>query len=485
MTRSDPKPTVPSPNVTDPSPPYRSIPSVDAVAQHPALTHWQGKVPHTWMVDAARQAIEEVRCRIGAAPSSAQVPTVEEFCRRVDELLKTRNRPSVRPVINATGIILHTGLGRAPLSKEAAAAVGDAAEHYSSIEIDLETGRRGDRLVGVRELLCRISGAEGAVVVNNNAAATLLALAAVTEVEPQRREVVVCRGELIEIGGSFRLPEIMAQSGAILREVGTTNKTRAADYEKAIGPNTAALMKVHTSNYRVVGFTESVTIAAMVELGRRHGLPVIHDIGSGAMHDFGVEKLEGEPMAPDSIAAGADLVLFSGDKLLGGPQSGVILGSSRWTERIRRHPLMRALRVDKLTLAALEATLRLHDDPERARRQLPVWAMAAAPLDDLRRRADRIAAALGRVANIGDVDVVPTEACLGGGSLPEQNIASIAVRLKAGSVSEADLSQRLRRADPPVIARVGEGAVFLDLRSIFEDQDEMIVEAVSAVMGED
>ena len=466
------------PPTGDNASPLRDLPSVHELVESPALAPWSGRVGRTWLVESARQVLEQVRGEL--ANTKGAVPPLDELARRITVELERQQTPRLRSVINGTGIILHTGLGRSPLPESARAAVADVAGQYANVEIDLATGRRGRRSDVVADLLCKLTGAEAAAVVNNNAAATLITLAALAGPQSDRpRHVIVSRGELIEIGGSFRLPNIMATSGAVLREVGTTNKTHLRDYEQAIDIDTAALMKVHTSNYRVEGFTQSLAIGPLVELGRAHELPVIHDIGSGAMHDFAALGLEDEPVAAASVAAGADVVLFSGDKLLGGPQAGLIVGKSKWVAAIQRHPLMRAMRVDKLTLAALEATLHLHRDPQRAFRELPALAMAAAPLGDLRRRAEQISGALQSLVNVCDVQIQPATAYLGGGSMPTQGIDSVALRLNSVKVSETELARRLRDADPPVIPRVQDGAVWLDLRTVMPQQDQTLAAAIS------
>ena len=381
----------------------RAIPSVNALADHAALAAHRQRLPRGVVVAAAQQVIDSYRDELRAGRAAAVDDVSAALARRVEAQLDAQALLELRPVINATGIILHTGLGRAPLAAEAAQAVADAAGQYANVELNLADGERGRRTTAVEALLCELTGAEAATVVNNNAAATLLTLVAVAA----GKNVVVSRGELIEIGGSFRLPRIMEQSGAMLRETGSTNKTRLSYYEQAINDDTAALMKVHTSNYRVVGFTESVATAELVALGRARGLVVIDDVGSGALVDFTDIGVAGEPTVKGAIDAGADLVLFSGDKLLGGPQAGIILGRRALIDHIESNPLMRALRVDKLTLAALAATLRLYRESDEAWRAVPVLAMARRPVDELRRRAAGLARRLGErfdEARIGIVD---------------------------------------------------------------------------------
>jgi len=456
----------------------RELPSVDRLLERPEIQRWLERLPRAVVLCAIRSALQRARQRL--RDGGSQVRDVRQL---VDELLGAEltrwSRYRLRPVINATGIILHTGLGRAPLADEVAEHVAELARQYVSLELELASGRRGRRTELVRELLCALTGAEAATVVNNNAAATLIVLAAVAG----GREVVVSRGELIEIGGSFRLPEIMSLSGARLREVGTTNKTRLEDYAAAIGEQTAALMKVHTSNYRIVGFTESVTVEELVALARQHELVVIDDIGSGALVDLARVGLAGEPVARRSIAAGADVVLFSGDKLLGGPQAGLIVGRQEWIVRIERHPLARAFRVDKLTLAALEATLRLYLDEEQLWDRVPVLRMAAEPADVVRRRAEALAEGLRAIKGVRSARVERDQAYLGGGSLPMQAIESWVVVLVATELSEQELARRLRTGEPAVVPRVRDGAVVLDARTMRADEVPLVVRAIEAAVA--
>ena len=480
MTRQD---QVDAGNSSDLAIRLRAIPAVRELVESPRLAVWEGRVPWTWLVDAARQVLNDYRGQLTNQPSASSVD-LDDLARRVVTVLQSRQQPNLRPVINGTGILLHTGLGRAPLAPSAVSAMVDVAKQYANVEMELDSGSRGRRADVVRNLLCDLTGAEAATVVNNNAAAILLVLATVAGRAGDRpRSVIVSRGELIEIGGSFRLPQIMQASGARLCEVGTTNKTRLSDYERAIDVETAALLKVHTSNYRIVGFTESVSIADLVAIGCPHELPVIHDIGSGAMSSLESLALETEPMVSDSIAAGADLVLFSGDKLLGGPQAGLILGSTHWVEQIELNPLMRALRVDKLTLAALEATLRLHHDPKRAKDELPVLTMAGAPMAELKLRADKIAQKLQPLPDNLRVKVLRTTAYWGGGSVPNQGMESISICIRPTQMTETELAERLRRGDQPVISRVQDGAIWFDLRTVFPSQDEILVRAVRTGLG--
>jgi L-seryl-tRNA(Ser) seleniumtransferase len=372
---------------------------------------------------------------------------------------------SLRAVINGTGVILHTNLGRAPLGRAAADRVAQLASGYTNLEYDVMTGARGRRDVHAEGLLCRLTGAAAACVVNNNAAATLLTLAALA----RGREVIVSRGELVEIGGGFRVPDVMAQSGAVLREVGTTNRTRAADYAAAIGDRTAAILRVHPSNFRIEGFTERPSLADLVALGQRFKIPVVEDLGSGLLHGE-VPELRDEPRVRDSISAGADLVMFSGDKLLGGPQAGIIVGRRDLLDPIRKHPLMRAFRVDKMTYAALEATLLSYaaGRPE----DIPAMRMIRATTEEVGARADRMAQRL----RGGRLSVVVTDGAstIGGGSAPGSTLPTRLLRLSHPSLSADALAERLRTLDPPVIVRIEDGFVVLDLRTVDEDQDHTL-----------
>ncbi len=426
----------------------RDLPSVHELAR---------VVDDPLAVAAARTVVEQAREEIlaGADPGDLR--------ERLEAELSALRRPRLRRVLNATGVIVHTNLGRAPLPESALAQVADVARGYSNLEYDLSAGSRGSRQDHAAAILRRLTGAEAALVVNNNAAAVMLALAALAE----GREVLVSRGELIEIGDGFRIPDVLARSGAILREVGTTNRTRAADYERAIGPETAVLLRVHKSNFRVVGFTEQPSVAELAAVARRHKLPLVDDLGSGALCASNTVLLGDEPLAGESLAAGADLVCFSGDKLLGGPQAGVIAGRADLVERLRRHPLQRALRADKLTLAALEGTLRLYLDPDRAVREVPVLRMLTEAPEAVRARAERLAELTG-----GEVE--ETVARVGGGALPMAELPSFACAV------EEELAQPLRLGEPPVIGVVRDGRCLLDCRTLAGDEVDEVAAAVAA-----
>ena len=430
----------------------RDLPSVDELAADERLA---SAAPRPLVVATVRSALERAReeIRAGADPG--------DLADRVESELAAARGARLRRVINATGVIVHTNLGRAPLARDALERVASVAAGYSNLEYDFDDGARGSRQDHVAPILRRLTGAEAALVVNNNAGAVLLALATLAE----DREVVVSRGELIEIGDGFRIPDVLARSGARLREVGTTNRTRAADYDRAIGPETALLLRVHQSNFRVVGFTEQPRLEELVRIGRTHGIPVVDDLGSGVL-----VELEGEPSARDALSAGADLVCFSGDKLLGGPQAGIIVGRADLVEKLRRHPLQRALRADKLTLAALEGTLALYLDPERAAREIPVLRMLGEPLEAVRGRADRL-------ADLADGEVEPTVGRVGGGALPLAELPSFACAV------EEELAMPLREGGPPIVGILRDGRLLLDCRTLTDDEVDEVAAAIGHARG--
>jgi L-seryl-tRNA(Ser) seleniumtransferase len=418
-------------------------------------------LPRELAVRVAREVLEDARRGLrdgGWSHDLADLPGL------VAQRVEQASRPPLRSVINATGVVIHTNLGRAPLSASALAAAQAAAEGYANLEYDLDAGERGSRHELVSDLLRRLTGAEAALVVNNNAAAVLLVLSALG----QGRDAIISRGELVEIGGGFRIPDVMRQSGVSLVEVGTTNRTYAADYAAAISERTALLLRVHTSNFAVVGFTHAAQLGELVEVASQHGLPVVDDLGSGSLLDTSAYGLAREPMVQDSVAAGAQLVTFSGDKLLGGPQAGVIVGTQALIARLKKHPLTRAVRPDKLTLAALGATL-AHYLRGEAERDVPVWRMLAASPEILEQRAHVLAGAVGG-------HVVDTRSAVGGGSLPGQTQPSKAVALDSDDPDR--LAARLRAAQPPVVGRIDEGHLLLDLRTVLPEQDSPLREAV-------
>ena len=449
----------------------RSIPSIEQLRQRPAVLALEPRYGRRAIVDALRAEAAVVRA--GTVTEGEPDDMAAAIERGAIARLADVTAPSLRPVINATGVIVHTNLGRAPLARAAAERAAMLAAGYTNLEYDLERGERGRRDVHAERLLCRLTGADAAVVVNNNAAAALLVLTALAA----GREVIISRGELVEIGGGFRVPDVMAQSGAVLREVGTTNRTRTADYAAAISDRTALLLRVHPSNFRIEGFTERPMLDDLVVLGQRFNIPVVDDLGSGFLADvFGdAPALRDEPDVRRTIAAGAGLVMFSGDKLLGGPQAGIIAGTGALVSRIRVHPLMRALRVDKLTYAALEATLEEYA-AGRGASTVPVAAMLAMPLDEIDRRARALAASLPGVNAI----VIDGESTIGGGSAPGSAIRTRLVAITHVSLSAEQLEQRLRRYSTPVIARIVDDRLVLDLRTVAADEDAIVVEAVRA-----
>ena len=434
----------------------RALPSVDELAAR------LERVPHARAVAAARAVIDARRTALAAgdAPSEDLVHDARAWLARADQA-------SLRGVVNATGVIVHTNLGRAPLAPAAVEAAARAGHGYSNLEYDLERGERGSRQVHAEELLRELTGAEAALVVNNCAAAVLLAAAALAA----GRELVVSRGQLVEIGGSFRVPDVVAQSGARLVEVGTTNRTRLADYERAIGPDTGALMRAHQSNFRTVGFVEEVEIEELCGLG----VPVIDDVGSGALAER-VPEMADEPRVRRSVAAGCAVTCFSGDKLLGGPQAGLMVGTRDAIERCRKHPLARALRIDKLSLAALEATLRLYRDPAGALREVPVLRMLTAGEDELGARAERMRATL---ADAGvDARVIRAEAKVGGGALPLLELSGPVCAVDPAPLSLDELSRRLRAGEPPVVGRARQGWLLLDPRTLDDAEAEAAASGV-------
>lgn len=459
--------------------PFRNLPAVNAVLATPAAARLVQAHGHEPTVAAVRAALAELRDQLKTTPDLNGELSPAVVAERAAAHLAESTAPKLRPVINATGIVLHTNLGRAPVAAAAADAARTAAAGYLNLELDLESGARSSRQDAVRDWLCRLTGAESATAVNNCAAATVLVLRALAA----GREVVVSRGQLVEIGGSFRIPDIMAVSGAVLREVGTTNITRIGDYERAIGPATALLLRVHQSNYRIHGFTEAASLEDLVALGRRHGLPVVDDVGSGALVDFTRFGLPGEPVAAESIKVGADLALFSGDKLLGGPQGGIIVGRSELVRRIERDPLMRAFRLDKMTLAALEVTLRLYLDEAKALAEVPVLRLLGLPLKQLRLRAERLAERLRAVPGVC-AKSRDDEAYVGGGSLPDRPLPTAVVEVGADGIGDAELARRLRTGSPAVLARVQAGAVLVDLRTVFPEQEDAVVAAVRSAVVE-
>ncbi len=456
-----------------PEDPRRALPAIEAVINHPFLADIREQIAPEFLTSIARDVVAEAR----AAIERKGAPDLDTIAKRVAARADNLLRSSLVRVINATGVILHTGLGRAPMSESAAQAVHDAAG-YASVEFDLTTGERGDRQAHVEPLLCLLTGAESALVVNNNAAALYLVLNALG----YKREVIVSRGQLIEIGGSFRLPDIMARAGVKLVEVGTTNRTRMDDYRAAVTSKTAILLRAHTSNYRVVGFTEAVEIADLVTLGKEHSIPVVDDLGSGVIWDWTRLGLPDEPSVRESLNAGADLVLVSGDKALGGPQAGIILGRRELVAKLKRSPLARVLRADKLLLAGLAETLRQFLVPDRVPATNPVWNMLTASADVLRTRAGRLRAALQPLADWQVLEVRESEAEAGSGTMPAIAIPSVAVCCLPKQVTASRWARYLRLSQPPVIATVKQDLVWLDVRTILDRDLPDLAKSVSAAV---
>lgn len=459
---------------------FRKLPSVNQLLESPQLKQMVQTVNHSVVADGVRSFLDDLREQVSTESGEVTIPTPSEIADKIANWLKTEEKPYLRPVINGTGIILHTGLGRAPLANSAIESVQKISEGYASVEVDVRTGERGQRIKSVEKLLCELTGAEAAAVVNNNAAATMIALSAMA----QGKEVIVSRGQLIEIGGSYRLPDVMECSGAKLREVGTTNKTHLFDYERAINEETGALLKVHPSNFEVVGFTKTVTTKEMVALASEHGLPVIDDVGSGALIDFSEFGLMDEPVVSQSIKDGADIVLFSGDKLIGGPQCGIIIGKKKYINTILSNPLMRAMRVDKMTLAALSATLLIYRDESRARTEIPILRMLSMPRENLKLRAEKVVTQLSHLTEFMTCEAVEADSMLGGGSLPTQKLSTWCVALTPNDHSVDRLAAGLRNGEASVIGRVQKDKYFLDMRTVQPSQDACLVESIESYCGD-
>ena len=459
----------------------RAIPNVEKCLQALLDKPEIEQVPVLVLKNSVRAVLSEVRERIMAG---------EEFTAAMLELdvllpffldrIAKEQQPRFRRVINCTGVIIHTNLGRSILPEEAMQRLYEAGKHYSNLEFDLETGRRGSRYSHVEKLLCDLTGAEAALVVNNNAAAVLIVL----ETLAGKREVIVSRGQLVEIGGSFRIPDVMARSGATLVEVGATNRTHVRDYENALTEETALLLKVHCSNFRIIGFTREVSLEELVEIGRKNNVPVMEDLGSGCFIDLSRFGLMKEPTVQEVVAAGADVVTFSGDKLLGGPQAGIILGKRDIIERIKKNPMNRAMRIDKFTLAGLESILRLYLDERTAVAKIPTLAMIAEPVDKVKRRAARLAKKIRRdLADACAVKVTETISRVGGGAMPEQNLPSMGVVLSPVSMTVSRLETLLRRLDVPVIGRIEEDRLVLDMRTAADDEIPLLAACLQKVLS--
>ena len=458
----------------------RTLPAIDRLLGTGLLTNLEQTQPHLLIREAAQQTVEELRRQILDEQAPLPCLDLEAVAGMVASKVTQMARPSLRRVINVTGTLLHTNLGRAPLCSDALRAIKEVAQGYSNLEYDLDKGQRGERFSHVEELICRLTGAEAATVVNNNAGAVMLALAALAG----GRSAVVSRGELIEIGGSFRIPEIMAASGVKLVEVGATNKTHLKDYANAIAPDTALILKVHTSNYRILGFTEAISGEELAGLAGQHQIPVLEDLGSGLLIDLTPYGLPREPTVREALQTGIDLVTFSGDKLLGGPQAGIIVGNLDVIDKLRKHPMARALRIDKLTLAALEATLRLYLDPHKALEQIPTLKMLALSMHELQRRCEGLLARMtDSIGVAADCMIVDATATVGGGALPLAELPGRAIALAPKSLSLKQLTTRLRGCEPPVIGRVQDNQFLIDPRTLNAEDETLLLKALRQVFG--
>jgi L-seryl-tRNA(Ser) seleniumtransferase len=450
----------------------RRLPSVDKLLGYQNIKNLEIIFPHRLISDLVRENLDCYRTRIS---QGHEPPNPDEIVQNIINQSEALTRPTLRPLINATGVVLHTNLGRAPLSEEAIAAMDTISRGYNNLEFDLEKGERGSRLTHLENLLCRLSGAEAALAVNNNASAVLLGLTALA----RRKEVVVSRGQAVQIGGGFRIPEVMRQSGAKLIEIGTTNYTDIKDYEQAITPRTFALLRVHSSNFKIIGFTQAVTLDQMVALAKQHNIAVLDDLGSGCPLDTIQFGLSPEPLIQESVASGADLAFFSGDKLLGGPQAGIIVGKKSYIDILKKHPLVRAMRLDKTRLAGLAATL-VHYLKGEALIKVPVWRMIGLPLPEIDRRATVWASSIGSIAQVTD-----GESLIGGGSLPG---ATLPTRLLAvGDKKKPTLAQKiafnLRLQEPPIVGRISENILLLDPRTVPPEEDEVVIKGLRKAVG--
>ncbi len=460
----------------------RQIPSVDKLISTEGAEVLIGDYGRNVVVEAARTVLKELRLKLKRTKGSAiqkRELTQEDILRKIKELVQEKMSPSLTKAINATGVILHTGLGRAVLPREAQSGVKNVMEGYCTLATDIETGQRGHRDVHLNNLLCELTGAEAANVVNNNAAATMLILNTLAK----GKEVIVSRGQLVEIGGSFRLPEVMEASGAVLREVGTTNKTHLRDYTAAISEETGAIMRVHHSNYRILGFTEEPSAEELAELARKHNIPFIDDLGSGALVDLKDFGIETEPLVQRSMKAGVDVACFSGDKLIGGPQAGIIVGKASIIQRIRKNPLSRALRVGKLTIAGMEATLRLFLSREKLHDSHPVYKMFSLSLKEVGKRAQKVATELqAQISGKAEITIIDGGSQVGSGSVPVETIPTKLLRVKPSSGSAGNLARKLRHYKPPIFTRIQKDSVLFDFRTIQDDEDTIVSEALLGLL---
>ena len=459
----------------------RAIPNVDNCLQELFARPEVDQVPVVVIKNSVREVLADLRQRIVAGESvSAESLKLEKLVPVFMKQIQKAQQYKFRRVINCTGVIIHTNLGRSILPDEAMARLHDAGSRYSNLEFDLETGRRGSRYSHVEKLLCDLTGAEAALVVNNNAAAVLIVL----ETLAKNKEVIVSRGQLVEIGGSFRVPDVMARSGATMVEVGATNRTHVRDYENSLTEETALLLKVHCSNFKIIGFTQEVSLDELVQIGRKNNIPVMEDLGSGCFIDLSQFGLVKEPTVQEVVASGVDVVTFSGDKLLGGPQAGIIIGKRDIVERIKKNPMNRAMRIDKFTLTGLESILRLYLDEKKAVEKIPTLAMIAEPVESVKRRAGRLARRIRKdLGELCSVKVSGVMSQVGGGAMPEQNLPSQAVILRPSSMSVSQLEKRLRQLDLPVIGRIEEDLLVLDMRTVADDEVPLLANCLQKALS--
>lgn len=460
----------------------RKLPGIDRILELAKKEPDFEDISRSVLLQSARKVVDDLRAGIlrgDRHPGENDLADSQVIGKTKDAVVKAMT-PNLKCVVNATGVVVHTNLGRSVLADEAIVNILAIAAGYSNLEFDLSRGERGSRYSCVEDLLCEISGAEAAMVVNNNAAAVLLCL----DTTAKNRKVIVSRGELVEIGGSFRIPDVMAKSGAILKEVGTTNRTHLKDYISAIENDTALLLKVHTSNYSIVGFTASVTLKELVELGSKHQIPVMEDLGSGTFIDFSKYGLVKEPTVQESVSTGADIITFSGDKLLGGPQAGIIVGKKDVVDSVKKNPLTRALRIDKLTLAALESTLRLYRDPENAVNFIPTLVMLTAPFSLIKKRADKLFRLLAKINNpLLSIKFADMSSKAGGGALPLLDLPSRCIAVKIEGMSPNALERNMRENEPHVIGRIEDDNFIMDLRTVYDEELELIRDAVSGILN--
>jgi L-seryl-tRNA(Ser) seleniumtransferase len=460
----------------------RKIPSVEELLSKTEISELLRVHPRSVVLEAIRRGLkvlrEEILARKESSPLDERLFSLDRLLPLFQQQISLQVRPRLRRVINATGVVIHTNLGRSPLHPSAVQHIIDVSATYSNLEFDLEQGERGSRYAHVEEILCKLSGAESAMVVNNNAGAVMLVLNTMAE----GREVIVSRGELVEIGGAFRIPDVMRRSGALLKEVGTTNRTHLGDYQSAVGSQTALLLKVHSSNFLMLGFTSDVPLARLVELGRQYDLPVMNDLGSGCLIDLTPYGLEKEPTVQEAIQTGVDVITFSGDKLLGGPQAGIVLGKKSVLDLIKANPLTRALRIDKLTLAALESTLLLYLDEKKAVEELPTLRMLTYDRSSLRKKGTRLLRRLrGLLGDSASLVLKEDISRVGGGAYPVQELPTIVLAIKPLHASANDLEQKLRKGDPPIICRISNDELVFDLRTIFDDEIPILTSAIAKV----